>query len=229
MYKVYVKTDETGRITSVNSDAFLPDVDGWTEIDEGEGDAFHHAQGNYLPKPLMTMQGIYQHKLVDGKVQERTAEEIAADIAAIPPSPPTTENKLTQVEEKLTAIKPLMTELVRGKPPDVVIGTTDFILPWEQGKYVLDDVRLWDGQPRRCCQAHDSTGNPTWTPAVASLWAPYHGTSPQTALPWVAPTGAHDMYKAGEYMVWTDGKVYKCKQDTSYSPGDYALAWEEVK
>ena len=88
MYKVYIKTDGIDRITAVNSDAFLPDTDGWTEIDEGEGDAFHHAQGNYLPKPLMTMQGIYQYKLVDGKVVERTAAEIQADIDAIPPPPP---------------------------------------------------------------------------------------------------------------------------------------------
>ena len=47
MYKVYVKTDSTGRIVSVNSDAFLPDTAGWTQIDEGEGDKFMHAQGNY--------------------------------------------------------------------------------------------------------------------------------------------------------------------------------------
>lgn len=88
MYKVYVKTDDTGRIVLVNSDAFLPDTKDWTQIDEGDGDSFHHAQGNYLPKPLMTMQSIYQYKLVGGKVVERTAAEIAADIAAIPPPPP---------------------------------------------------------------------------------------------------------------------------------------------
>ena len=88
MYKVYVKTDETGRIISVNSDAFLPDVDGWTEIDEGEGDRCHHAQGHYLPKPVRTMQGIYQYKLVDGKVVERTPEEILVDFQAIPAPPP---------------------------------------------------------------------------------------------------------------------------------------------
>ena len=45
MYKVYVKTDETDRIISVNSDAFLPDTDGWAQIDEGDGDKY---QRNYL-------------------------------------------------------------------------------------------------------------------------------------------------------------------------------------
>jgi len=39
-------------------------------------------------------------------------------------------------------------------------------------------------------------------------------------------TGAHDMYKAGECMIWTDGTVYRCAQDTVYSPETYAQAWE---
>ena len=88
MYKVYVKTDSTGRIISVNSDAFLSDTDGWTQIDEGDGDKYHHAMGNYFPHPIMTDEGVPRYKLVDGKVMERTTEEIQADIDAIPPPPP---------------------------------------------------------------------------------------------------------------------------------------------
>ena len=49
---------------------------------------------------------------------------------------------------------------------------------------------------------------------------------PAETLP--VQTGAHDMYKAGEYMIWTDNKVYMCKQDTNFSPVEYAQAWEEV-
>lgn len=113
MYKVYVKTDETGRITAINSDAFLPDVDGWEQIDDGDGDRFHHAQGNYLPKPLMTEQGVYRYKLVDGKVVERTADEIAADIAAIPPPPPSAEERIKTLEAKLTALEPTISALTR--------------------------------------------------------------------------------------------------------------------
>lgn len=45
MYKVFVKTDETGRVISVNSDTFIPDITGWERIDEGEGDRFPR---NYL-------------------------------------------------------------------------------------------------------------------------------------------------------------------------------------
>ena len=38
--------------------------------------------------------------------------------------------------------------------------------------------------------------------------------------------GAHDMYKSGEYMIWTDGNTYKCISDTNFSPVEYAQAWE---
>ena len=56
-YIVYVQTDEAGRITAVNSSAFV-DLDWGTEIDQGFGDQYHHAQGNYFPKPIYTEDGI---------------------------------------------------------------------------------------------------------------------------------------------------------------------------
>ena len=78
-YDVYVKPDEAGRITAINSSAFLTDTDGWVKIDHGEGDAFHHAQGNYFPLPIMDERGIYRYKLVGGEAVERTQEEMDAD------------------------------------------------------------------------------------------------------------------------------------------------------
>ena len=99
---------------------------------------------------------------------------------------------------------------------------------WKPGPYVVGDVRLYEGIPYKCVQAHDSTGNDAWNPAATpALWMQYHGTSKQTARPWLAPTGAHDMYKAGEWMIWTDGLAYPCRVDTVYSPADYAAAWGE--
>lgn len=101
---------------------------------------------------------------------------------------------------------------------------------WQPGSYAAGDLREHGGIPYKCVQAHDSTGNPTWTPDTqAALWMQYHSTSPETARPWLAPTGAHDQYKAGEYMIYTDGKTYKATQDTTYSPADYPAAWEEAE
>lgn len=83
-YIVYVKADKQNRITAINSSTFLADITGWTEIDRGHGDKYHHAQGNYFPQPIYTDDGIPRYKLVNGAPVERTAEEIAADIAALP-------------------------------------------------------------------------------------------------------------------------------------------------
>lgn len=70
-YEVFVMADEAGTIVNINSSAFLDDTDGWIKIDEGAGDKYHHAQNNYLDKPLYTLEGrevVYNYKLVDGKV-----------------------------------------------------------------------------------------------------------------------------------------------------------------
>lgn len=92
-YRVFALADERDRIIDINSDAFLTDTAGWTQIDEGTGDRFHHAQGNYLPGPLYDERGIPRYKLVDGKAQERTQEEIDADYTP-PEVEPTAEELL---------------------------------------------------------------------------------------------------------------------------------------
>lgn len=99
-YHVYVQTDDQGRITAVNSSAFVP-AEWGTEIDSGFGDRFHHAQGNYFPQPIYTEDGIPRYKLADGQAQERTEEEIEADRDAIPPPivPPT--NAELEAENKM--------------------------------------------------------------------------------------------------------------------------------
>ena len=87
-YIVYVKPNSDSYITAVNSSAFLTDTAGWVEIDSGNGDKYHHAQGNYFEKPIMTIGGAYQYKLVNGNVvAECTAEEIKAQEEANKPEP----------------------------------------------------------------------------------------------------------------------------------------------
>lgn len=89
-YRVYIYTDDANRITAIDSSEFLTSTNGWVLIDEGYGDRYHHAQGNYLPGPLMDERGVYRYKLVDGAVVERTAEEMDADYT--PPISPTTDS-----------------------------------------------------------------------------------------------------------------------------------------
>ena len=92
--KVYAKTDDVGRIIAVDSDIFLPDPTGWTQIDEGEGDRYAHAQGNYLPGPTFTDDGVPRYKWEEQQVVERTTEEIEEDRAALLPQEPSSEEKL---------------------------------------------------------------------------------------------------------------------------------------
>lgn len=97
---------------------------------------------------------------------------------------------------------------------------------WTPGAYSTGDVRTQGGVPYKCVQEHDSTDNPDWTPdATPALWMQYHGTSPDTARPWIKPTGEHDMCRAGEFIIWTDGIIYRCISDTNFSPAEYAQAW----
>lgn len=81
-------------------------------------------------------------------------------------------------------------------------------------------------QPKKCAIAYDGSEQPEWTIKVGTIWYPYHGIDRFTAYPWEAPTGAHDIYKAGEWMTYTDGKVYKALSDTAYSPDDLSTSWE---
>lgn len=123
---------------------------------------------------------------------------------------------------------------------------------WAAGKYEAGDIRNHAGQTWECIQAHDNAVYPDITPdnpqTWHTFWKPLHGKSAETARPWVKPQfgttdmyhageymiytdgkkqfGTTDMYLAGEYMIWTDGKKYKCLSDTVYSPEEYSEAWE---
>lgn len=110
MYKVYVKINATNCITDVNSSKFLTNLTDWIAIDEGSGDKYHHAQGNYFDRPIYEDHGIPVYKLENGLAVERTQAEIDADIAALPvPDPkPAVEELQAKVAELETAIELLV-------------------------------------------------------------------------------------------------------------------------
>ena len=105
VYTVLIKVDSESRITEIDSSAFLVDTTGWVQIDEGTGDRYHHAQGNYFPKPKYDERGIPRYAHVpDGnpKWRERTQEEMDADYVA-PPEPPKSNEELQAENELLRA------------------------------------------------------------------------------------------------------------------------------
>lgn len=103
---------------------------------------------------------------------------------------------------------------------------------WAPGNHEKGEVYNAIGQTWEVHQAYDNSINPDIVPGDKS-WTtfnrPLHGKTPETARPWVAPQGAHDMYHTGEYMIYTDGKLYKCLSDTNFSPEEYPQAWEKQR
>lgn len=102
--KVYVLLDEKSRVLRCEGGytmSNIDDVSQWTYIDEGTGDRYNLCQSNYFDKPLMTMDGAYRYKLVDGQVVECTPEEIAAqEEANKPEAVPSTEDRLKELESQ---------------------------------------------------------------------------------------------------------------------------------
>ena len=102
---------------------------------------------------------------------------------------------------------------------------------WTPGSYQVGDIRNANGQTWECFQAHDNATYPDINPDNAAwytFWRPLHGTSPETARPFVPVQGAHDMYRYDEYMIYSDGKIYHCiaPNGTNFSPEEYEAAWE---
>ena len=100
---------------------------------------------------------------------------------------------------------------------------------WAAGSYQVGDIRNAKDQTWECFQAHDNATYPDINPDNAAwytFWRPLHGKSPETARPFTPVQGAHDMYRTGEYMIYTDGLTYKCLSDTNFSPEEYGQAWE---
>ena len=121
--------------------------------------------------------------------------------------------------------------LMEGKQPttaDEIIMCSALYDEWQEGKHVAGDVFCVGGEPWECFQNYDNAVYPDIKPGNSAWYTfnrPFHGTSRETARNFVHPTGAHDVYKAGEWAV-QDGKFTKANQDTAYSLAEYPQAWD---
>lgn len=110
---------------------------------------------------------------------------------------------------------------------------------WKPGSFGVGDIRNTRTevgeleQTWECYAAHDNAVYPDIAPAMAAwftFWRPLHGKTRETARPWVKPTHSKDIYLNGEYMIFTDGLIYRCiaPNGTDFSPTEYAPFWEVV-
>jgi hypothetical protein len=169
-------------------------------------------------------------KYVNGKYVVLTTEEIASMEAEAREHahremtrPRTLNEGMLELNRAILADK-----LADNEDKTLAIACMAFFETWKPAKYSVGDIRTnpETGYPRECMIAHDSTVNPDWTITTPSLWKIYHSRRKEFALPWEQPTGAHDIYKAGEYMIW-HGSIYRCLSDTAFDPGGQAAAWKE--
>ena len=229
-YIVYVRTDGQGRIPETNSSAFLTDTTGWTAIDEGLGDKYHHAQGNYFDGGLYTDDGIPRYALADGAPVLRSAEEIEADRAAIlAPEPDIT----PQLRVAAMAFAATATTI----PDTQALEMPDLFPTWEQvlaegAKLAAERVISKDGQLYRVVQA--VTPQEHQPPDGEGMLAIYRPINPEHAgtaddpIPWVygmdCHAGKYYSYEGAVYMVAEGGDMIPCTW-----PPDTAGMWQWVK
>lgn len=101
--KVYIQTDAESRILRCEGQYTLPtDLTDWILIEEGAPcDRLNLAQSHYFDGGLYTMDGIPRYRWDGTQAVERTEEELEADRAARPAPPPTTDERITILEEQL--------------------------------------------------------------------------------------------------------------------------------
>lgn len=170
------------------------------------------------------------YKLENGQLildeDKLAAEQAAAEQAAL------TARYIPSEVQSAAAVGRMVLAQMADLDDDSRIRVSGLYEPWTAGKHEVGDIRNASGQTWECFQAHDCAVYPDIKPGSSAwftFWRPLHGKSPETARLFVPVQGAHDMYRAGEYMVWTDGRIKRATQDTAHSPADYPPAWEDVE
>ena len=93
-YKVYARADENGKVTKIFSTCFEQPKESDLLLKEGSGDEFVHV-GCYQ---IFNDDFTHKYCIENGEMRECTTEEIEAEKATFPAPPPTTEERLEQLE-----------------------------------------------------------------------------------------------------------------------------------
>lgn len=108
--RVYILLDDKNRITRLEGEYSLPsDLTGWILVEEGAPcDRLNLAQSHYLPKSLITDEGVYRYKYLGDEILERSDDEIAEDISEIPAPPPTIEEQFADLVQYVDILSDFM-------------------------------------------------------------------------------------------------------------------------
>ena len=214
MMKLNATFDQDGYLYNF---AIIGTVDSGTDVETPEGVSEDELMENYTA-----------YKLENGALvldeDKLAAMQAAAEQAAL------TARYIPSEAQSAAAAGRLVLAQMAGLDDAARIRVSGLYGPWAAGQFEAGDIRNSGGQTWACFQAHDCAVYPDIKPGSAAwftFWRPLHGKSPETARPFVPVQGAHDMYKIGEYAVFEDA-LYRCVQDTAYSPADYPQAWEKL-
>lgn len=228
MYIVYAYVDQDDRVIKITTSKYEENPpENCKPIGESDDpDAFEE----YIVYDEI---GASNYKYVEGSIVERTEEEKEHDHKTIQERD-LEFRYIPNFSDSLNIFLQYFMKKESGNyDVDMKLKLSGIYKNWSLGKYEVGDICNHAGQTWECWTAHDNASNPDITPdkpqTWANFWRPLHGTSVETARPWVKPqNGTTDMYHIGEYMVWTDGTIKKCLRDTVYSPDEYAADWEQV-
>ena len=223
--KIYARANEQGIVIYIFSEAF--DTPLATDVCINETNIDRHGAQKY---PVFDENGIYNYEIKDGVFKERDKTAEMAKLKA----DELNEKYIPSETDSLSAFAKAYIKENHLQSVSMKLAVSGLYDTWVLGKYEVGDIRNHAGQTWECHQAHDNAIypdiNPDNTQTWATFWKPLHGDTKETARPWTKPwAGTTDMYHAGEYMVYTDGNIYKCLSDTVYSPEEYAAHWQIQK
>lgn len=223
--KIYARANAAGIVTYIFSQAFDTPLETDVCIDETNTD-----RNGAQKYSVIDENGIFNYEIKGGVFKERDKTAELAKLKA----DDLNEKYIPSETDSLSAFAKAYMKENPIQAVSMKLAVSGLYDTWVLGKYEVGDIRNHAGQTWECHQAHDNSIYPDINPdnpqTWANFWRPLHGDSIANARPWVKPwAGTTDMYLTGEFMVYTDGNIYKCLSDTTYSPEEYAAHWEIQK
>jgi len=114
---------------------------------------------------------------------------------------------------------------VQGATDEEVLTLAPLLPEWEPKRYEAGAIIQYGGEPYKCIQAHDATGNPGWTPdETKSLWKGYRAAVEEWPE-FVQPTGGHDAYRKGDRVLFGGARYESLIDGNVWSPTTYPQGW----
>lgn len=202
----------------------------WSIVDEEQ--EYDHSDYNLIGSILDNLDGSLIIKIgqqySNEELLEQSVKQAKESITVLAGKENVTSKEVTELRAGIEQLY-----VASDTSVDTKINMINFCPDWISGNHTVGEIykttsdgirQIWE-----CIQSYDNEIYPNLIPTDPSwntFHKPFHGTTPETALEYVAPTGAHDIYKIGEYMLYTDNKIYKCIKDTNFSPEEQSDAWE---